>query len=274
MDNENILMVAALGISAALIFGGGILLSKAIRADKIQEKDKKKDNKSALLVVAAVMIAAGLIFGGGVLISHAVRTDNIQESEPKLSEEPITNATEYTLIDDTTITEVTEITKTTVTESTTIEITTEITTNTEQIDEETETEIVQQEVSSELLPLNEINIDDKGSEDGFGCLYANDGSIIVDCIVGESMQYGASEVTLPEYINGYRVRAIDICYMQYNYDDYCYQWSSVSTLYVPTSISFYDEEWTHGDVSWHYVEVSKEDAVSCFAENGITLFFY
>lgn len=261
MENATILMTVALGLSAILIFGGGILLSKAIRSDKIQKKDKKKDNNSSLLITAAIMISAGLIFGGGVLISHAVRTDDIQDSEPVTLEDSSTSNQEN-IVDESAsmadITTTTIITTAVVTESTAIETTTEATT-------EPETEPV-------LLPLSEVQVSGKGNEGGFYTDYYSDNSIIISGVI-TSGNYGLTtyddvygnhtSVIIPESVNGYTVRGIGVSSLSMGYPDL--DWSGVKEVSVPTGMRFTID---------YETEISFEEAEPYFSRYGISLATY
>lgn len=266
MENTTILMTIALGLSAVLIFGGGILLSKAIRSDKIQKKDEKKDNNSSLLITAAIMVSAGLIFGGGVLISHAVRTDNIQDSEPEILEETTTNNQEDIIVDAsasvTDIATTTTITTAIVTEYTAIETTTEATTEPET---EPETEPV-------LLPLSEVQVSGKGNEGGFYTDYYSDNSIIISGVI-TSGNYGLTtyddvygdhtSVIIPESVNGYTVRDIGVSSLSMGYPDL--DWSGVKEVSVPTGMRFTID---------YETEISFEEAEPYFSRYGISLTTY
>ncbi len=253
MENTTILMTIALGLSAVLIFGGGVLLSKAIRSDKVKEKDEKKDNNSALLIIAAIMISAGLIFSAGVIISHVLRSDDVQESESENSE---TNIQEDITVNETT--SVTSTTTTTTTTTTTITTTTTTTTTTEP--------------EPELLPLSEVEVAGKGNEGGFSTDYFSDNSIIISGVITNGSYglttyddvYGShTSVTIPESVNGYTVRGVSVSALLMGYPDL--DWAGVKEVFVPTDMRFTVD---------YETEISFEEAEQYFSRYGIILTRY
>lgn len=269
LENVTMFMTIALGLSAMLVFGGGVLISKSVCSDKVQKKEEKRDNNSASLIIAAIMISAGLIFGGGVLISYAVRTDNTHDSESETAEEPFTDNQEnvttekQTFVQDITKT-TTDITTNVTIETTTIEITTTIAVSEIPTESETETETVQ-------LPLEQVQANGKGNEGGFFTTYYSDNSIIIEGIITESSGlttyddiYGDhTSVIIPKSVNNYTIRGIGISSLSMGYVDL--DWSGVKEVSVPIDMKF----------TLDYVtEISFEEAESYFTRYGINLTQY
>lgn len=272
MESATILMTVALGLSAILMFGGGILLSKALRFDKPQgDEAENKKQSSTMLITASVMIAAGLIFCGGTLISHALRTDNVQERELRTAEETTSNVStestttiENTTATMTTTTEQATMVETTTTEAPLLPINEVYPTN----KEISEYGFIVQPYSDDTLSISGINLYDGVDSDeeylSYGTLYGN----------------GSHEtVIIPNQIKDQKVRAITLGQMN-NYEETWYweDWEGVTTIVVPDDMDFVyeadeilveDEEYGYYQVI--YDSLTFDEASSIFSEHGIIL---
>ena len=239
MENTSVLIAAEIGLAALLAFCGGIMMSKALRSEKVQDGESRKMSKEVLLTVSVVMLAAGLIFGS-VLVWQTVRSDGTA----KTLEMPIETSS--------------------VTAPATEALITEPTTEDPAAEPTTGASFTEPTTEPELLPIEEVILEGKGNRGGFYIYGFSDGTEVAAGIIekdGEFITsydtyYGSHEtVIVPEVLeDGCRVRGAELR-----------NWQGMSCIHVTEGMAFL--EW--GDKG--PFETTLEEAQSYFAGRGITL---